>query len=267
MARWVVARCPSDDATADDYEAALAPLYAWMHALTQRSEHGAVTARRRRVGARLGRAGGGAARRAPAARAALGAGYAAAVAALNALGLGPLEPRPLRPGAAPRRPARHARGAARASTSTRRTCSGATRTAPARGRATTRGVDHARPARASLNTGSWVYQPHFLAGEPERARPTGRAPRSASSDERAAASSSACSATAGTTELSADSPGVKQVAWQVDAGADLELELAARVARRARSAGTRPGPSTAIARPLTRTSPAPSSTAHTPPAS
>ena len=37
-ARWRAgsSRCPSDGATPDDYEAALAPLYAWMHALTQR---------------------------------------------------------------------------------------------------------------------------------------------------------------------------------------------------------------------------------------
>ena len=36
MARWVVT-CPSDGATPDDYEAVLAPLYACMHALAQRS--------------------------------------------------------------------------------------------------------------------------------------------------------------------------------------------------------------------------------------
>jgi hypothetical protein len=39
MARWVV-RIPADGATPDDYEAALAPLYAWMHALSERSGGG-----------------------------------------------------------------------------------------------------------------------------------------------------------------------------------------------------------------------------------
>src|SRR3954469_5493199 len=36
MARWVVS-LPPDGASPDDYEAALSPLYAWIHALTQRS--------------------------------------------------------------------------------------------------------------------------------------------------------------------------------------------------------------------------------------
>ena len=39
MARWVV-HLPADEATADGYEAVLAPLYAWMHTLVQRSENG-----------------------------------------------------------------------------------------------------------------------------------------------------------------------------------------------------------------------------------
>ena len=43
MARWV-AQCRDDGATPDDYEAVLSPLYAWMHALTQRSEHTLVSA-------------------------------------------------------------------------------------------------------------------------------------------------------------------------------------------------------------------------------
>jgi hypothetical protein len=41
MARWVV-NLPEHGATADDYEAALSPIYAWMHALTQRSDHAAI---------------------------------------------------------------------------------------------------------------------------------------------------------------------------------------------------------------------------------
>ena len=43
MARWVV-RLPEDGARPDDYEAALAPLYAFLHQLTQRSAHAAVSA-------------------------------------------------------------------------------------------------------------------------------------------------------------------------------------------------------------------------------
>src|SRR5215216_6158924 len=38
MARYV-ARLPERGATPDDYEAVLSPLYAWLHALTQRADH------------------------------------------------------------------------------------------------------------------------------------------------------------------------------------------------------------------------------------
>ena len=43
MARWVIS-LPEEGASADDYEAALSPLYAWMHALAQRSDHALVSA-------------------------------------------------------------------------------------------------------------------------------------------------------------------------------------------------------------------------------
>ncbi len=43
MARWAVS-LPGERATPDDYEAVLSPLYAWMHALTQRAEHALVSA-------------------------------------------------------------------------------------------------------------------------------------------------------------------------------------------------------------------------------
>src|SRR3954454_24267785 len=43
MARWVV-RLPEQGAVPDDYEAVLAPIYAWMSALTQRSEHAVISA-------------------------------------------------------------------------------------------------------------------------------------------------------------------------------------------------------------------------------
>ena len=43
MARYV-AKLPERGATADDYEAILSPLYAWLHALTQRADHTVVGA-------------------------------------------------------------------------------------------------------------------------------------------------------------------------------------------------------------------------------
>src|SRR3954464_9544806 len=43
MARWIV-NLPDAGATPDDYEAVLSPMYAWMSALTQRSEHAVISA-------------------------------------------------------------------------------------------------------------------------------------------------------------------------------------------------------------------------------
>jgi predicted phosphodiesterase len=90
MARFAV-RLPEAGATPDDYEAALAPIYAWIHALTQRSERSVVSAgagaSARAWVALAGREG----RRRPV-RTALGrAGFAAVVAGLRASGLGPLD--------------------------------------------------------------------------------------------------------------------------------------------------------------------------------
>ena len=86
MARYV-ANLPEHDATPDDYEAVLSPLYAWLHALTQRADHTLVSK------------GGGASSRSyraltsertPRALVMRG-GYRVAVAGLNRLGLGPLQ--------------------------------------------------------------------------------------------------------------------------------------------------------------------------------
>src|SRR5262249_8420261 len=90
MARYVVS-VPATDATPDDYEAALAPLYAWMSVLTQRADH-----------ARMSESAGASARtwsaltsrerhRRPLRTLALGTGYVSAVFALNRLGIGPLD--------------------------------------------------------------------------------------------------------------------------------------------------------------------------------
>jgi hypothetical protein len=90
MARWVV-RLPEAGATPDDYEAALAPLYAWMNALTQRSEH-AVLSAGTGASARAWVSLAGEGRRSrPVRTAALALGYRAAVTALNAAGIGPLD--------------------------------------------------------------------------------------------------------------------------------------------------------------------------------
>jgi hypothetical protein len=166
MARWVV-RLPEGAATADAYEAVLAPLYAWMHSLAQRAEHGAVTAGAG-ASARAWVALAGDGRRRHALRAAaLGAGYAVAVAALNRAGVGPitrdLSGQSLRRG-------------------------GLFGMREALGRLGVRapyvlwGHSHRSgpwprddPAEWTtaagtrlLNTGSWVYQPHFLTGTPNQ---------------------------------------------------------------------------------------------------
>ena len=90
MARWVV-RLPEAGAAPDDYEAVLAPLYAWMSALTQRSEHATISAGAGASSRAWVALAGDGRRRRPVRAAALGAGYTAAVAALNAAGLGPLD--------------------------------------------------------------------------------------------------------------------------------------------------------------------------------
>jgi hypothetical protein len=157
MARFV-ARLPDGRATPDDYEAVLSPLYAWLHALTQRSDHTVVSAggsASARTYVRLtGR------RSLP-----LMVGYRAAVAALNLAGLGPLEPS-LSPSALRRG---YLRGI-------REVIGRLELTAPYviwghSHRAGPWPFDDARDWTADgtriNNTGSGVYQPHFLGPEPD----------------------------------------------------------------------------------------------------
>ena len=164
MARWVV-RLPEGDLTPDDYEAVIAPLYAWMSALTQRSDRAVLSAgsgASARVWVALGGSG---RRRRPLRAATLGAGYAAAVTALNAIGLGPID-RDLS-GSALRRGG--LRGMAevlrRLGIRAPYVVSGHShRSGPWRG-------DDAAEWRTAagtqlLNTGSWVYQRHFLSERP-----------------------------------------------------------------------------------------------------
>jgi hypothetical protein len=88
MARWIVTM-PPDGATPDDYEAILSPLYAWMHALTQRSEHRVLSAGAG-ASARAWVALAGGARRQPLRAVALGAGYSLVIGLVNRLGIGPV---------------------------------------------------------------------------------------------------------------------------------------------------------------------------------
>jgi hypothetical protein len=164
MARWVV-RLPEEGARPDDYEAALAPLYAFLHQLTQRSDHGAISAGAgASARAWVALAGKGRARH-PVRAAALGTGYLAAVAALNALGLGPVD-RDLS-GASLRR------GGLRGIREVLRRL-GVTAPHVLFGH-THRSGPWPRDDPGEwltdagsrvVNTGSWVYQPHFLSDTP-----------------------------------------------------------------------------------------------------
>jgi hypothetical protein len=164
MARWVV-RLPEDGARPDDYEAALAPIYAFLHQLTQRSDHAAVSAGAgASARAWVAMAGRGRARH-PFRAAALGTGYVAAVAIINALGLGPVD-RDLS-GAALRR------GGLRGIREVLRRL-GVTAPHVIFGHTHRSGpwpVDDPSEWTTAAgtrvhNTGSWVYQPHFLSDAP-----------------------------------------------------------------------------------------------------
>ena len=90
MARWAV-RMPVAGARPDDYEAALAPIYAWMHQLTQRSENAMASAAAGASTRTWTMLVGAERRRRPLRSLALKAAYVSAVSSLNALGIGPLD--------------------------------------------------------------------------------------------------------------------------------------------------------------------------------
>jgi hypothetical protein len=161
MARFV-ARLPGEGASPEDYEAVLAPIYAWLHALTQRREEtpaaaGAQASARAWValaGSRRGRR--------DARTLALAGGYLAGVTALNALGIGPLDRR--LSGDALRRGGLHA-------------IREVLRRLGVRAEHVVWGHSH-RPGPLPAddptewrtagggflhNTGSWVFQPHFVS--------------------------------------------------------------------------------------------------------
>jgi hypothetical protein len=164
MARWVV-RGPEDGATPDDYEAVLAPLYAWMSALTQRSDRAFLSAGAGASSRAWVALAGDGRRRRPMRAAVLGAGYAATIAGLNAAGLGPLQ-RSLS-GAALRRGYLHGIGevVARLGIGAQHVIWGHShRAGPFPSDDPSEWT--ARNGARILNTGSWVYQRHFLTERP-----------------------------------------------------------------------------------------------------
>jgi Calcineurin-like phosphoesterase len=165
MARWAVA-LPGEGATPDDYEAVLSPLYAWMHALTQRSDHALVSAgagASSRAWVELG----GSGRRLRPRTAVLRGGFAAAVAVINRLGIGPVE-RDLS-GAGLRRGYLHGivefldRLGVRAP---HVVCGHSHRSGPWPGDDLSEWTT--RAGGRVHNTGSWVHQPHFLGDAQSR---------------------------------------------------------------------------------------------------
>ena len=164
MARWVV-KLPSDGAGPDDYEAALAPLYAWMHALTQRSGRTLVSAGTG-ASARAWVAMGGRGRRSrPVRTAALNAGFRAAVAAVNATGLGPVEPDLSGTGLRRGYLLGFAEVVRRLNIAAPHVIWGHShRSGPWPHDDLAEWTTHA--GGRIRNTGSWVYQPHFLSAEP-----------------------------------------------------------------------------------------------------
>ena len=159
MARWAV-ELPREGATPDDYEAVLSPLYAWMHALTQRADHALVSAGAG-ASSRAWVALGGGGRRLRPSTAALRLGFMLAVAAVNRLGVGPVE-RDLS-GAGLRRG--YLRGFVEMLhrldvTAPHVICGHSHRPGPWPGDDLTEWTT--RAGGRLHNTGSWVYQAHFL---------------------------------------------------------------------------------------------------------
>jgi Calcineurin-like phosphoesterase len=165
MARWAVA-LPAEGATPDDYEAVLSPLYAWMHALTQRADHAMISAgagASSRAWIELG----GSGRRLRPRTALLRGGFAAAVAAINRLGIGPVE-RDLS-GAGLRRG--YLRGIVEflhrlGVRAPHVICGHSHRSGPWPGDDLSEWTT--RAGGRVHNAGSWVHQPHFLGAAPTR---------------------------------------------------------------------------------------------------
>ena len=236
-----------------------------MHALTQRSEHRRAERRRGRVGARLGDAERRRRAERPLRALALGAGYSAAIAVVNRLG--------------------HRPGRARASPAPR--CAAATCTACAR---CSGGCDRRRAHVIwghSHRSGPWPGDdPAEWTHAGRRAHPQHRlVGLRAALPRRVAAAPLAVLAGHGRRWSRTARRRGSSACWRPRArrrsgharreagGVDARRPARPRARARprcgagARSARRQPGPATATARPFTRSSPAPSTTAHTPPAS
>jgi hypothetical protein len=164
MARFAVS-LPAQGATPDDYEAALAPIYAWMHALTQRHDRAVVSAGAGASARAWVALAGEGRQRHPVRTLALGGGFALAVAGLNAIGLGPLDRRLT--GAALRSGYLYGirEVLERLGVDAPYVLWGHShRAGPFPGDDPAEWTTHA--GGAILNTGCWVYQPHFLTEEP-----------------------------------------------------------------------------------------------------
>ncbi len=168
MARWAVS-LPERAATPDDYEAVLSPLYAWMHALTQRSEHAMISAGAG-ASSRAWVALGGSGRRLRPSTVVLRTGFAAAVAVINRLGIGPVD-RDLS-GAGLRRG--YLRGFVEmlhrlGVQAPHVICGHSHRSGPWPGDDLAEWTT--RAGGRLHNTGSWVHQPHFLGNSAPKASP------------------------------------------------------------------------------------------------
>jgi hypothetical protein len=164
MARYI-AKLPHHGATPDDYEAVLSPLYAWLHALTQRAEHTVVSVGGSASASTYTKLTASDRHKRPLRTFALGSGYRAAVFALNRAGLGPLEAN-LSPSAL-RRGYLHGikEVIARLDIDAAHVIWGHSHRSgpwPEDNRADWTAANGAK----ILNTGSWVYQPHFLGETP-----------------------------------------------------------------------------------------------------
>jgi predicted phosphodiesterase len=163
MARYV-ARLPADGATADDYEAILSPLYAWLHALTQRADHTLIAAGGTTSAGAYAQLTAKDRHKRPRTLA-FAVAYRSAVFALNRAGLGPLEPS-LTPSALRRGYLTGIKAVIeRLDIHAAHVIWGHShRSGPWPSDDQSEWI--AATGARILNTGSWVYQPHFLSPEP-----------------------------------------------------------------------------------------------------
>ena len=161
MARFV-APVP-ERAVPDDYETVLAPLYAWMLALTQRSRNGVVKAGSRSSARAWVLLAGQGRRQYPVRSLAMTAGFKVAVKVLDAAGIGPLRAELSGPALRQGYLAAMGEVTRRLGISAEHIVFGHThRSGPWPG--DDQGEWRTPTGAHLMNTGSWAYQPHFVAG-------------------------------------------------------------------------------------------------------